>query len=260
MQSLGGKWLLVSSSAQEKIWEFGSRKPEGRNFKFDRIRFSRTYTGPPKNWGRSFTLWHWSVMTSLGENWLLVSYSAQKKMWEFRSTKAEGQNFKFDRWFFLKGTLVEPKTVAGVSSYDTEVSWQVWHKTDSWFPIQPTKQSANFVPASQRVEISNLMGWFFLKATLVEPKTVAGVSSCHTERPWKFFGKSEYRFPIEPRKSLWILCPAKFWPSRLLKEFLPFLGRLNWKPLFRFSWNFRQPFIVTTGNCCLNFLLRELTF
>ena len=76
---------------------------------------------------------------------------------------------------FLKWTLAQPKTVAGVSSDDTKGSWQVWRKTDSWFPIQPRKKSANLVPVSQRVEISNLMGWFFLKGTLVESKTVAQV-------------------------------------------------------------------------------------
>ena len=98
--------------------------------------------------------------------------------------------------FFLKGTLVQPNTLAGVSSHDTERSWQVWGKTYSWFLSQPRKKSANFVPASQRVEISNLMGLVFLKGTLVESKTVAGVSSCDTERPWQLLGKSDYTFPI----------------------------------------------------------------
>ena len=76
---------------------------------------------------------------------------------------------------FLKGALVEPKTVAGVLSDDTEMSWQVWVKTHSWFPIQPEKKSVNFAPASKRVQISNLMGLVFLKGALVELKTVAGV-------------------------------------------------------------------------------------
>ena len=101
---------------------------------------------------------------------------------------------------FLKGTLAQLKTVAGLSSYDTEGPWQVWRKSDSWFPIQPRKKSANFPPVSQRVEISNLMGWFFLKVTLLEQKTVAGVSSCDTERLCKVWGKSDYWFPIQARK------------------------------------------------------------
>ena len=84
--------------------------------------------------------------------------------------------------FFLKDTLLVPKTLAGVSSSDTEGSWQVWGESDGWFPIEPRKKSANFVPASHRVEISNLMGLVFLKGTLVEPKTLAGVSSFDTER------------------------------------------------------------------------------
>ena len=85
---------------------------------------------------------------------------------------------------FLKGTLVHPKTVAGTSSYHIEGPWQVWRKSDSWFPIQPRK-SGNFVPASRRVKISNLMGCFFLKGTLVEPKTVTQASCYDIERPWK---------------------------------------------------------------------------
>ena len=78
-------------------------------------------------------------------------------------------------WFFLKVTLVEANIVAGVSSCDTERLWKVWGKIDFWFTIQPRKKSANFLPASQRVETSNLMAWFFRKGTLVEPKTVARV-------------------------------------------------------------------------------------
>ena len=75
-------------------------------------------------------------------------------------------------WFFLKGTLLEPKSLAGVLFYDTQGSWQVLGKTDCWFPIQPIKKYVNFIPGSQRFEISNLMGWFLLKGTLVEPKIV----------------------------------------------------------------------------------------
>ena len=91
-------------------------------------------------------------------------------------------------WFSLKGTLVEPKTLAGDLSYETEGSWQVLRKTDCWFPIQPIKKSANFIPASERAKISNLMGWFFLKGTLVKPKIMALVSCYDTERPWKVWG------------------------------------------------------------------------
>ena len=111
-------------------------------------------------------------------------------------------------WFFLKGTLVEPKTVAGDSSYDTEVSWQVWGETHCWLPIEPRKKSANFVPPSQRLEISNLVGWFFLKGTLVECKTVTRVSCYDTEKPWKIWGESDNWFPIQPRKKSENLVPA----------------------------------------------------
>ena len=96
-------------------------------------------------------------MQSLGEKSLQVSISAQEKICEYipASQRVEISNFMV--CFFVKGTLLEPKPLAGVSSYDTEVSWQVWGKTDTWFPVQPRKKSANFVPATRRVEISNLM-------------------------------------------------------------------------------------------------------
>ena len=85
---------------------------------------------------------------------------------------------------FLKGTFTQPKTVAGVSSCDTEGPWQVWGKTDFWVPIQPRKKSAYLAPVSQRVEFSNLMGLTFVKGPLGQPKTVAGVTSDETERSW----------------------------------------------------------------------------
>ena len=58
----------------------------------------------------------------------------------------------------------------------------------------------NFVPRSQRVEISNLMGLVLLKGKLVQPKSVGGVSFYDTEGPWKVWGKSDYWFPIELKK------------------------------------------------------------
>ena len=109
---------------------------------------------------------------------------------------------------FLKGKLVQPKTVAGVSFNDTEGSWKVWGKSDYWFPIEPKKKSVNFVPGSQRVKISTLVGLFFVKGTLVHPKTVAAVSSSDTERPCENWGKSEYSFPIQPTEKSVNFVPA----------------------------------------------------
>ena len=93
----------------------------------------------------SFTLWHWRAMESLGENWLLVSNSTRENC-------------------------------------------------------------ANFVPASQKVEISNFMGLFCLKGTLVQPKTVVGVSPCDTEEPWKVWGKTNSRFLIQLKKKNVAIC------------------------------------------------------
>ena len=52
----------------------------------------------------------------------------------------------------------------------------------------------------------------------------------------------------------------KFWPSRRLEETSPKLFVLNWKPGFRFWWNFPQLFTVRTGNFCINFLHRQFIF
>ena len=132
------------------------------------------------------------------DSWFLIQ--PRKKSANFVPASQRVKISNFMVLFFLKGTLLEPKPLAGVSSYDTEVSWQVWEKTDCWFPIQPRKISTNFVPASQMVEISNLMGWFFLKSTLVESKNVTQISCYETEKPWKVWGESDYWFPIQPRK------------------------------------------------------------
>ena len=84
----------------------------------------------------------------------------------------------FISWFCLKDKLLEQKLDTAVSCPDTEVLWKMWGKTDSWFLIQPTKNCVDFFQASQKVKISNFMGFFYLKDTLVQPRTVTGVSSC----------------------------------------------------------------------------------
>ena len=74
--------------------------------------------------------------------------------------------------------------------------------------MQPRKKSMNFVPPSQRVEISNLRGLVFLKGTLVHQKPVTGVSSCDSERLREVLRNREYRFPIHTRKKSVNFFPA----------------------------------------------------
>ena len=59
----------------------------------------------------------------------------------------------------------------------------------------------NFVPASQRVEVSNLMGLVFLEGSLAQPKSVAGVSSDDTKGSWEVWGKTDSWFPSQKNKS-----------------------------------------------------------
>ena len=79
MASLGENWLLVSYSAQKKIFKFLSSEPQGPNFKFDGMVFSKRYIGLAKNCGRSFILLHWKPIESFGKKSIQVSNSAQKK-------------------------------------------------------------------------------------------------------------------------------------------------------------------------------------
>ena len=138
-RGLGGKWLLVSSSAQKKFCKIHSSKPEGWNFKFYEIVLSKRYVVSAKNCGRSFILWHWRAMDSLEENLLLVSNSTQKKLGEFPSSRREGQNIKFQQLVLSNDKFLEQKIDTAVSSPDTEGPWKVWWKSDSWFPIKPRK-------------------------------------------------------------------------------------------------------------------------
>ena len=80
---------------------------------------------------------------------------------------------------------------------------EVWGESDFWFPLQLRKNSAKFIQANQRVEISNFMRLFYLKDMLFQPKTVAGVSSCDTEGPWIVWRKTYSWFPIPPKKN-WV--------------------------------------------------------
>ena len=119
----------------------------------------------------------------------------------------------------LKGTLVQQKTFTVDSPCDTEWSWKVWEKTNSWFRIQLRKNCANFIQASEIVEISNFIGLFCLKRTLVQRKTVVGVSPCGTEEPWKVWGKIDSWFPIQPWKK-----SANFAPASQKVKVLDFMG------------------------------------
>ena len=194
----------------EKTCEFCSSEPKGRNFKFHAMVFSKRCIAWAKTFSRSFILLHSSVMASLGENWLLVFYSAQKNICQFRSSKPEGRNFKFDGMVFSK------RYIGWVKNCDTSFMLWDWKATESLGKVTTGFQFSQeknlwIFSASQRVEISNLMGWFFLKGTLVEPKTVRRVSCYDTEKSWKIWGKSDHWFPIQPRKkSVNFLSKPKF--------------------------------------------------
>ena len=100
-----------------------------------------------------------------------------------------GQISKFIGWFCLKGTLVQPKNVVGLSSCDTE----------SWFPIQPTK-NAKISSSRQEGQNFNFIGWFCLKDKFLEQKTDTTDSCLTVKGCAKVSAKSESWFPIQPTK------------------------------------------------------------
>ena len=104
--------------------------------------------------------------------------------------------------FSVKGKLVETETFTGVSCPGSEGLWKVWGKTDSWFPIQPSKNLQIFFGVGEKVKISNFIGSFLVKDKLLEPETFTGVSCPATETLWKVWGKTESCFLIQSRKNL----------------------------------------------------------
>ena len=100
--------------------------------------------------------------------------------------------------------MVEPETFTGVSCPATERLQKVWGKTESWFPIQPSKKLQIFFGAGEKVKIPNFIGSFLVKGKLVEPETFTGVSCPGNEGLWKVWGKAEPWFPIQPSKNLQI--------------------------------------------------------
>ena len=50
--------------------------------------------------------------------------------------------------------MLEQKLHTPVSCPGIEVPWKMWGETDSWFPIQSRKNSADFFQASQKIKIS----------------------------------------------------------------------------------------------------------
>ena len=109
--------------------------------------------------------------------------------------------------------------MAGVSSSDTERPWEIWGKSDYRFSINTRKKSVNFLPKSKMVKISDFMVWFFLKGTLLEPKSLAGVLSYETEGSWQVLGKTDCWFPIQPR-----IKSANFIPANQRVEISKLMG------------------------------------
>ena len=59
----------------------------------------------------------------------------------------------------------------------------------------------NFLPAGEKVKISNFIGWFSLKDELPEEKIDTTVSSPDSDELRKVSSKSELWFPIQPSKN-----------------------------------------------------------
>ena len=102
---------------------------------------------------RSFTLWHWKTMQSLGQNCILLSRSAQKRFDQFISSERKVSKFlSFISLFYVKDKLLESKSLTGVSFCDREEPCKVWVKTESCFRDQPPpipKEIGEFLSSRQ---------------------------------------------------------------------------------------------------------------
>ena len=77
--------------------------------------------------------------------------------------------------------MVEPKIVAPVSCYDAERPWNIWRKSDYWFPIMPRKicEFRSRKPEGRNFKFDGIA---FLSGIIVEPEILARVSCYDTQR------------------------------------------------------------------------------
>ena len=106
----------------------------------------------------------------------------------------------FFNWFWLKDESLDQKLDTFVFSHDSEELWKDSAKSESWFPIQPTKKLLKFLGAGEKVKISNFFSWFWLKDKLLIKKVDLSVSCHDSEELWKVSAKSDSLFPIQPLK------------------------------------------------------------
>ena len=109
-------------------------------------------------------LWHWRAIKSFGKNWTAVFQSIPpppRKRWIFFQ---EARRVKFSNFmglFCLKAKLSESKLSAGMWFCDTEGSWKIRLKTESWFPNLLQKRLVNFLLPGKNGRIFKFY-WFVL--------------------------------------------------------------------------------------------------
>ena len=125
---------------------------------------SKRYIGSAKNCGRSFIFLTLKGHGKFGGKLTPGFQFCLGKVLPISVNRARRVRISdFIGLFFLKGTLVQPKNLTGVSSCDTDGPWKVYGETDSWFPIQPREGSANFVEPSEKGQNLKFNGIAFSK-------------------------------------------------------------------------------------------------
>ena len=81
---------------KKKLVNFFPAAKKDPNSTFYSLLLMKSKLLEPKNLQRSFILWHWRVMQSLGQNWILLSKSAPKQLINFYRAVEKSPNFKFD--------------------------------------------------------------------------------------------------------------------------------------------------------------------
>ena len=97
----------------------------------------------------------------------------------------QNQPIKFE----VSMVLPAPRKLTHLFQADLEIPIQLLHLTamkilgENWFlaPNSVQKKLINFFGVSEKFEISNFIGLFFVKGKLVELKTVTGLFFCDTE-------------------------------------------------------------------------------
>ena len=99
------------------------------NLHFDGILLSKTYKDLDEKVQRSYVSWHWRVMQSLKENWLLAPKMTWVVCWILIRAEANLKNCTLMYYFCQWHAKFQLKKHRRIISHDTEKNSKLWRKT-----------------------------------------------------------------------------------------------------------------------------------